>query len=127
MALASGCTARELRDHIRKKFRAAGLKQAMSDARYGKAWHLAFRRPVATFDLKDAAQQQQCFHWSNIVVRAGPVPMKPPRTENFDEASFGYCWTRRGWIRNRDAVLVGKKKKPHVWVTRGDVQASKPL
>lgn len=32
----------------------------------GGAWHLDHVRPIASFDLRDSSQMQQCFHYSNF-------------------------------------------------------------
>lgn len=55
-----GCSIAELRSHLEKQFR-----PGMSWQTYG-FWHIDHKRPCASFDLADAAQQQECFHYTNL-------------------------------------------------------------
>lgn len=55
-----GCTAAELRDHLESQF-----QPGMSWENYGE-WHVDHRRPCASFDLLDPAQQLECFHHTNL-------------------------------------------------------------
>ena len=56
----TGCTIRYLRSHLESQF-----KPGMTWANYG-AWHIDHIRPCASFNLLDAQQQSECFHWSNL-------------------------------------------------------------
>lgn len=56
-----GCTILELRAHLESRFR-----PGMTWENYGPVWHVDHRRPCANFDLLDPAQQQKCFHYTNL-------------------------------------------------------------
>jgi hypothetical protein len=56
-----GCTIPELRAHLEKQFR-----QGMTWENYGPVWHVDHIKPCAKFDLLDPAQQQECFHYTNL-------------------------------------------------------------
>jgi hypothetical protein len=56
-----GCTIQELRAHLEAQF-----SPAMTWENYGPVWHIDHKRPCASFDLSDPAQQRQCFHFSNM-------------------------------------------------------------
>jgi hypothetical protein len=55
-----GCSIPELRAHIEAQF-----KDGMTWENWG-AWHIDHRRPCASFNLTDPAQQSACFHYSNL-------------------------------------------------------------
>lgn len=55
-----GCSVAELRAHLERQFSAG-----MTWENWGK-WHIDHKRPCASFDLTDPAQQRQCFHFSNL-------------------------------------------------------------
>lgn len=55
-----GCDMPFLRKHIESQF-----KPGMTWNNHGE-WHLDHKRPCASFNLLDLAQQQECFHWSNL-------------------------------------------------------------
>lgn len=56
-----GCSPLELKVWIEKQFRAG-----MSWQNRGKIWHIDHKRPCASFDLSDPAQQRACFHFTNL-------------------------------------------------------------
>lgn len=56
-----GCSFKELRLHLEKKFR-----PGMTWENYGPVWHVDHIRPCASFDLTDMEQQRACFHYSNL-------------------------------------------------------------
>jgi hypothetical protein len=56
-----GCTIPELRAHLESQFR-----PGMTWENYGPVWHIDHRRPCASFDLLDPAQQRVCFHYTNL-------------------------------------------------------------
>lgn len=55
-----GCPISVLKTHLESKF-----QPDMSWENYGQ-WHVDHRRPCASFDLSDPAQQRECFHYSNL-------------------------------------------------------------
>lgn len=55
-----GCTIPELRRHLESK-----MANGMSWANYGE-WHVDHIRPCASFNLQQAVQQAECFHYSNL-------------------------------------------------------------
>lgn len=55
-----GCNAQELMAHIE-----AGFQPGMNWENHGE-WHIDHVRPCASFDLTDPAQQQECFHYTNL-------------------------------------------------------------
>lgn len=55
-----GCEIPLLRAWLESQF-----KPGMSWENYGE-WHIDHRIPCAEFDLRDEAQQRQCFHYSNL-------------------------------------------------------------
>lgn len=55
-----GCVPDELHAHLEKLW-----KPGMSWENYGK-WHIDHKRPCASFDLSDHAQQRECFHFTNL-------------------------------------------------------------
>ena len=55
-----GCTIAELRANMEMQF-----QPGMSWANHGE-WHIDHRRPCASFDLRDPAQQAICFHYTNL-------------------------------------------------------------
>lgn len=57
-----GCTREELKAHIERQF-----KPGMSWGNYRHdVWHIDHIRPCASFDMFDAEQQRQCFHYTNL-------------------------------------------------------------
>lgn len=56
-----GCSRSELRAHLESKF-----QPGMTWENYGPVWHVDHKRPCASFDLTDPAQQRACFHWTNL-------------------------------------------------------------
>lgn len=57
-----GCSLEFLRQHLESQF-----KPGMTWENYGlRGWHIDHKRPCASFDLTDAAQQHECFHFSNL-------------------------------------------------------------
>lgn len=57
-----GCDGVRLRNHLESLF-----QPGMSWATYGRAgWHIDHIRPCSSFDLSDPAQQQACFHFTNL-------------------------------------------------------------
>lgn len=57
-----GCSTEELRVHIERQW-----ELGMSWENYGvRGWHIDHIKPVADFDLLDAAQQEECFHFTNL-------------------------------------------------------------
>lgn len=56
-----GCTISELRAHLESQFRTG-----MTWENYGPVWHIDHRRPCASFDLLDPAQQRECFNFKNL-------------------------------------------------------------
>ena len=55
-----GCDIDNLKKHIELKF-----QDGMDWGNYGK-WHIDHVRPCSSFDLTDAKQQEQCFHYTNL-------------------------------------------------------------
>jgi len=55
-----GCTIAELKKYLELKF-----KSGMKWNNYGK-WHIDHIKPCAKFDLSDPAEQQKCFHYTNL-------------------------------------------------------------
>ena len=55
-----GCSIKQAREYLEKKF-----VDDMSWDNYGK-WHIDHKRPCASFDLTDPAQQKECFHYTNL-------------------------------------------------------------
>ena len=55
-----GCSMDSLMRHL-----AAQFKPGMSWENYGE-WHIDHIRPCASFDLADALQQRECFHYTNL-------------------------------------------------------------
>lgn len=57
-----GCSLPELRQYLERQF-----KPEMTWENYGfYGWHIDHVRPLAEFDLRDPAQQQIAFHFSNL-------------------------------------------------------------
>lgn len=61
-----GCSLEFLRGYLEARF-----KEGMTWNNYGK-WHVDHKIPCAEFDLRDPAQQKQCFHFSNLQPLWGP-------------------------------------------------------
>jgi hypothetical protein len=55
-----GCTLQELRTHLENQF-----IDGMSWKNYG-LWHIDHIKPCAKFDLTNANQQRECFHFTNL-------------------------------------------------------------
>lgn len=55
-----GMSGKELRSHLEGQF-----KDGMSWENYGK-WHIDHKRPCASFNLIDPAEQKLAFHYSNL-------------------------------------------------------------
>ena len=55
-----GCSPSDLCAHLEAQF-----TEGMSWDNYGE-WHIDHIRPCASFDLEDPAQQQECFHFTNL-------------------------------------------------------------
>lgn len=55
-----GCTWQELQAHIERQFLPGMSWSNRVD------WHMDHKRPCVSFDLADAAQQRECFHYSNL-------------------------------------------------------------
>ncbi len=57
-----GCSIEFFRGWIESKF-----QQGMTWDNHGKlTWHIDHKIPCAEFDLRDPAQQKQCFHYTNL-------------------------------------------------------------
>lgn len=56
-----GCDGPFLRSYLEFRF-----KEGMTWSNYGNEWVVDHRIPCASFDLRDVAQQKQCFHYSNL-------------------------------------------------------------
>ena len=65
-----GCSGEFLRQHLQQKF-----LPGMTWENYG-VWHIDHKRPCASFDLTDPAQQRVCFHYSNLQPLWGVENMK---------------------------------------------------
>jgi len=57
-----GCSFLELVEHIEKKF----IPGMTIEHWLNGEIHLDHIKPVASFDLTDATQQQKCFHFTNL-------------------------------------------------------------
>lgn len=58
----SGCSLQDLRQHLESQW-----KPGMTWENYGyEGWHIDHKRPCASFNLLDLAQQRQCFHYTNL-------------------------------------------------------------
>ena len=59
-------------------------------------WHFDHRRPCASFDLTDEAQQRMCFHYTNL------QPMwafeNLTKSAKYILEEFDYIWTGEEWI-----------------------------
>ena len=56
-----GCTFEEFKEHLQNKF-----TEGMSWDKVGKYIHIDHIRPCSSFDLKNAEEQQKCFHYTNL-------------------------------------------------------------
>lgn len=57
-----GCSITDLRKHLESKF-----VDGMTWGNYGiKGWHIDHIVPCASFDLSKSAEQQKCFHFTNL-------------------------------------------------------------
>ena len=64
------CTIDELWVHLESKF-----EPWMTRENYG-LWHVDHIKACSKFDLTDAAQQRECFHWSNLQPLEAVVNMR---------------------------------------------------
>ena len=55
-----GCSPEELAQHLEKQF-----QPGMTHDNYGE-WHIDHIRPIASFDLSDPEQEQECWHYTNL-------------------------------------------------------------
>lgn len=55
-----GCNGEELAQHLEKQF-----QPGMTHDNYGE-WHIDHIKPIASFDLSDPEQEQECFHYTNL-------------------------------------------------------------
>ena len=55
-----GCNGKELAQHLEKQF-----QPGMTHDNYGE-WHIDHIKPIASFDLSDPEQEQECFHYTNL-------------------------------------------------------------
>jgi quinol monooxygenase YgiN len=56
-----GCSAQQLAESLEARF-----EPGMTWDNYGTAWHVDHIIPVSVYDLTDAAQQRQAFHYTNL-------------------------------------------------------------
>ncbi len=56
-----GCTVEQLKQHLELQF-----KPEMNWDNHGKIWEIDHIKPCSSFDLTDAEQQKQCFHYTNL-------------------------------------------------------------
>lgn len=56
-----GCPIGSFRLHISNRF-----VDGMSWENWGEVWEIGHRKPAASFDLRDPAQQKECWHFSNL-------------------------------------------------------------
>jgi hypothetical protein len=56
-----GCEIYQLQAHLEIQFR-----DGMTWENYGSVWHVDHKRPCRSFDLTEPAQQQACFHYTNL-------------------------------------------------------------
>lgn len=56
-----GCSLECLSNHLRSQY-----KPGMTDANYGKGWHMDHIKPCSLFDFTDKEQFKECWHYSNI-------------------------------------------------------------
>lgn len=56
-----GCSTLQLKAHLENQFR-----PGMTWENHGPVWHIDHRRPCASFDFSDPAQQRECFHFTNL-------------------------------------------------------------
>ncbi len=57
-----GCSMEAFKVHLESQF-----VDGMTWENYGfYGWHIDHKRPCASFDLSDAAQQRTCFHYTNL-------------------------------------------------------------
>lgn len=74
-----GCTLHHFKHHIESHF-----TDGMTWANHGNdGWHIDHVRPVASFDLSDAAQRQECFHFTNTQPMWATENMKKGSKWNF--------------------------------------------
>jgi len=57
-----GCTIEELKQHLESLF-GPGMNWE-NHSQFG--WHIDHINPCASFDLSDAKQQKECFHYTNL-------------------------------------------------------------
>lgn len=56
-----GCSEAVLKQHLEALF-----VPGMTWENYGPVWHVDHKRPCASFDFSDAAQQRECFNFTNL-------------------------------------------------------------
>lgn len=56
-----GCSINEVREHLESQF-----QPGMSWDNYGHEWDVDHIRPCSKFNIFDSAEQQACFHFSNL-------------------------------------------------------------
>lgn len=57
-----GCSIARLKQYLEKQF-----TEGMSWNNYGlHGWHIDHKKPCASFDLSNPAEQRKCFHYSNL-------------------------------------------------------------
>ena len=55
-----GCSGAELAQHLEKQF-----QEGMTHDNYGE-WHIDHIRPIASFDLSNPKEAEECFHYTNL-------------------------------------------------------------
>jgi hypothetical protein len=81
----AGCTTADLVAHLESQF-----KPGMSWSNYGQ-WHVDHKKPCAFFDILDAQQQRQCFHYSNLQPLWALDNMRKGATNHQDRGEQGQC------------------------------------
>jgi hypothetical protein len=90
-----GCSMANLRDHIENHF-----DLWMGWHNYGR-WHIDHIRPCASFDLTDASQAKQCFHYTNL----RPLPAR-------ENISKGSKWKGKRWKKSDTSSAKTRSNKP---------------
>ena len=55
-----GCTGIELANHLEEQF-----QEGMTHDNYGE-WHIDHIKPIASFDLSNPKEAEECFHYTNL-------------------------------------------------------------
>ena len=55
-----GCTGEELAQHLEKQF-----QEGMTHENHGE-WHIDHIKPIASFDLSNPKEAEECFHYTNL-------------------------------------------------------------